>query len=287
MTATEASGGTSVRAYSDVEYVFEPHTAEMPALRPYLQELWDRRQFIAETARAEIRGKRSNAVVGQLWALLDPIFQALVYFFLITAIRGSARDVTTLIFCVFMFNLTGIALNSGGKSIVQSRGLMLNSSFPRAMLPLVSIYKGLLGLAPAMVIYLVIHLALGRPISSGVVLLPLLLAIQTVCNIGLAMLVATITVFVRDMTNALTYISRVMLFTTPVIYGAETLSPTIRNILFWLNPYFALFTCYRAIVLGGVPDGRSVIQAILLAAVVFVVGARAFLSHERAFALRL
>ena len=57
---------------------------------------------------------------------------------------------------------------------------MLNSSFPRAMLPIAAVYKGLLGLVPAMAIYLVIHLALGQPFGAGLATLPFLLAIHTV-----------------------------------------------------------------------------------------------------------
>ena len=125
MTATEAPGATSVRAYSDVEYVFEPHSAEMPALRPYLSDLWERRSFIGEMARAEeSRGKRSSAVIGQLWAVLDPMFQAAIYFFLITVLRGGNRgkaELCALIFCVFMFSLTMTALNKGGRSILWAR----------------------------------------------------------------------------------------------------------------------------------------------------------------------
>src|SRR4051794_18921929 len=137
MTSTEAREATSARAYSDVEYVFEPHSAEMPPLRPYLRDLWERRRFIAEMARADIKGKRNSTVAGQLWAVLDPLFQAAIYFFLITVLRGGARggaELASLIFCVFLFQLTAGALNDGGRSVVSNKGLMLNSSFPRAML---------------------------------------------------------------------------------------------------------------------------------------------------------
>jgi len=289
MTATEAPGATSVRAYSDVEYVFEPHSAEMPALRPYLSDLWERRSFIGEMARAEIRGKRSSAVIGQLWAVLDPMFQAAIYFFLITVLRGGNRgkaELCALIFCVFMFSLTMTALNKGGRSILSGKSLMLNSTFPRAMLPLASIYEGLVSLIPAMCVYAVLHLVCQQPIGAGIATLPLLLAIQTVLNIGFAMLIATITVFVRDMTNALTYVTRILMFTTPVIYSTATLSPTLQRILAF-NPFFALFVCYRAVVAGGMPPGGSLLQAIGWAIIIFAIGTRAFLSHERAFAMRL
>jgi teichoic acid transport system permease protein len=290
MTSTEAPGATSVRAYSDVEYVFEPHAAQVPALRPYLRDLWDRRRFIVEMARADIRGKRTSTVAGQLWALLDPIFQAAIYFFLLTVLRGSQRGtapyLAPLIFCVFMFSTTASALNEGGKSIVAGKNLMLNSTFPRAMLPLTTIYKGLLNLVPSLGIYLVIHLVLRRPLGPGLTMLPLLIGIQTVLNIGLALLISTLTVFVRDVGNALTYVSRILLFTTPVIFGVETLSPGLQRVLSW-NPLFDLFSAYRVIIAGGVPSGGMVFRAAFFALVIFLLGARTFLTHERAFALKL
>ena len=291
MTATEAPGATSVRAYSDVEYVWEPHSAEVPALRPYLSDLWERRRFIAAMARAQIRGKRSSAVAGQLWAVLDPIFQAAIYFFLITILRGGSSRSTpaylsALIFCVFLFNTTTVSLNEGGRSIINGKGLMLNSSFPRVMLPLTSVYKGLVNLVPSMAIYVVIHLVLGQPIGSGIAVLPLLLGIQTILNTGIAMLVATLTVFVRDISNALSYVSRLLLFTTPVIYPATTLSGSMQAILRW-NPLFALFSAYREVVAGEVPDASLIFQALAFAVAIFLIGGRVFLSHERAFAMRL
>ena len=92
MTATEAHGASSVRAYSDVEYVFEAHKAELPDLRVYLRDLLERRGFVTEKAKADIRGKRNSTVAGQLWAVLDPLFQAIIYFFLITVLRGGGSD---------------------------------------------------------------------------------------------------------------------------------------------------------------------------------------------------
>jgi ABC-type polysaccharide/polyol phosphate export permease len=61
---------------------------------------------------------------------------------------------------------------------------------------------------------------MGQPFGGGLAMLPFLLAIHTVLNLGVAMAVATITVYFRDLGNMMTYISRVLLFTTPVIYPA-------------------------------------------------------------------
>ena len=62
--------------YSDVEYVFEPHTRTLPDIYEYAESMWERRHFMQELARADIRTARSRTFFGNLWSVLDPLFQA-------------------------------------------------------------------------------------------------------------------------------------------------------------------------------------------------------------------
>jgi teichoic acid transport system permease protein len=275
-----------------VEYVFEPHAVELPPLKPYLQELWDRRRFVKASARAEIQGKRSSTIAGQFWAVLDPLFTATIYFFLIQILRsgqggrGSSYQMTLLISGIFLFQFTRTSLNEGARSVVGGRGLLLNSAFPRALLPISSVYKGLLELAPAGGVYLVIHIALGRPIGSGIAFLPLLLVLHTALNLGLALLFAALTVFMRDVTQLMQYLLRVLFFVTPVLYPVSFLPPGVRTGMAF-NPLFPVFAAYQAVIGGGVPTNLQLVGALLWAVVFLVVGGGLFLSHERAFALHV
>jgi ABC-type polysaccharide/polyol phosphate export permease len=277
---------------TDVEYVFEPHAVKLPPLRPYLQELWDRRRFVKTLARTEIQGKRSSMVAGQLWALLDPLFQAGIYFLLISILRGgqggrgSAYQMTLLISGIFLFSFTRRSLMDGARSVIGGRGLLLNSAFPRALLPISCVYKGLLELAPAGVIYLVIHIALGRPIGLGVVFLPTLLLLQTALNLGLALLFAALTVYMRDVTQLMGYLLRVLFFITPVLYPVSFLPSGIRTAMSF-NPLFPVFAAYQEVVGGGVPTIGQLAGSLFWAVLFLVAGGGLFLSHERAFALHV
>ena len=73
---------TAAREYSDVEYVFEPHSATMPNLREYVAGLWERRTFMVALAQADLRGSRAKTRLGAVWTVLDPLFMAAIYFFL-------------------------------------------------------------------------------------------------------------------------------------------------------------------------------------------------------------
>ena len=291
MSTIEAGASRSVDPAA-VEYVFEPHAVELPPIKPYLQELWDRRRFVKASARAEIQGKRSSTIAGQFWAVLDPLFTAAIYFFLIQILRGgqggrgSSYQMTLLISGIFLFQFTRTSLNEGARSVVGGRGLLLNSAFPRALLPITSVYKGLLELAPAGAVYLVIHIAFGRPIGSGIAFLPLLLVLHTAINLGLALLFAALTVFMRDITQLMQYLLRVLFFVTPVLYPVSFLPPAVRTGMAF-NPLFPVFAAYQAVIGGGVPTNLQLVGALFWAVVFLVVGGGLFLSHERAFALHV
>jgi teichoic acid transport system permease protein len=286
-----AASPSGERAYSDVVQVFEPNALTFPPLGPYFEELLDRRPFITELAMAEVRGQRSTTFLGELWSLIDPLFQAAIYWFLFSVIRGSdgprsSAFVTAIISSVFLFNFTRISINDGGRAIVRNKGLVLNAIFPRGLLPVAEVYKGWRSTVPAFIIYVPIHLALGGPITSSFLLLPLLLVLLTGINLGLAFLFSTATAYSKDVSQLLNYILRILMFATPVVYPVSLLSPTIRSVLAW-NPLFALFTAFQQIITGEVPSPGLFLQSTLWAIVLLVAGVWVFLRHERSFGLYL
>jgi teichoic acid transport system permease protein len=284
----------STDEYSDVEYVFEPHSATLPDLREYLAALWDRRQFMVELARSDLRSLRSRTALGNIWSVLDPLFQAGIYFFLYTVIRGGKSGGATagraflpvLIADFFLFSLSMAALNEGGGSIKRGKGLMLNSSFPRALLPVTSVYKSLRRFVPCIFVFVVLFPLAGGKVGSGLFLLPLLFFLQTIMSVGIALVVSTFVTLVPDGNNLISYVSRVLFFVTPVVYPVSLLPAGVKLFISW-QPLFSLFASYQAVFSGQVPGAGLVALTALWSGVLLVVGAQVFLRHERQFALHL
>jgi ABC-type polysaccharide/polyol phosphate export permease len=279
-------------ARTAVVQVFEPNSFVLPSLRQYAAELWARRRFLVELAEAEVRGLRSSTFLGELWTLADPLFQATLYWFLFIAIRGSTGGgrsteyVTTIIGSVFLFNFTRIAISEGGRSILRHKGLVLNAVFPRALLPISEVYRGVLSTVPALAVYAVVHVVMRAPITQAVLVLPLLLVIQAVLNLGLALLFSTVTAYFKDVSTLLNYVVRLLTFATPVVYPVSTLSPGIRQVLAW-NPLFALFSAFQSVITGQIPSFGLILQSAFWAALLLVSGVWVFLRHERSFALHV
>jgi len=280
---------TTASEYSEVEYVFEPHASAMPNVRDYVMALWARRQFMVELARADLRAARSRAILGNFWSVLDPLFQAAIYFFLYAVLRSGSSQIEflpILIGGIFLFGLSTAALGEGGSSIRRSKGLMLSSTFPRAMLPLTVVYKTYRKFVPMACVFLVLFPLVGGKFGPGLFLLPLVFGIQLVMNIGISLLVATYVTLVPDGTNVVQYVTRILFFATPVIYPISLLPAAAKVLIAW-QPLFALFASYQAIFGGDVPRFTDVLQAMVWAVGLLVLGAWVFLRREREFTIHL
>jgi ABC-type polysaccharide/polyol phosphate export permease len=276
--------------YSDVEYVFEPHSPALPDLPQYFAALRDRRQFMVELARADMRSLRTSTALGNIWSVLDPLFQAGIYYFLYAVLRkGSTNQkqfLPILIGGFFLFQLSLNALGEGGGSIKRAKGLLLASTFPRALLPITTVYKSLRGFVPSAFVFLVLFPLVGGKYGSGLFLLPLLFIMQQVMNIGIALLVSTFVTLVPDAANVMQYITRVLFFATPVVYPVALLPARAKVFIGW-QPLFPLFASYQAIFSGTMPKLALLIETALWSIFLLVVGTRVFLRHEREFAMHL
>jgi ABC-type polysaccharide/polyol phosphate export permease len=279
----------AARHREDELQIFRPYHGRLPPLREYVFALWHRRKFVSTLARTELRAAHFNTLLGQFWTVLNPLMLAGVYFLLIQVLRGGRAGIdrfTLLVGCVFLFYYSRNSVQGGARSIVAGSGLILNTVFPRALLPLTAVLEALLRLIPSLLVYAVIHVATRQPITAALTVIPLLLVIQTVFNLGVAMLVATIGVYFRDVINALQYLTRTWLYATPVIYRVEDLTPGLKAVLSW-NPLFHLFASYQAILTGSGVRSYDVLVAAVWSLVFFAAGSLIFLVREREFAVRI
>ena len=273
-----------------VVQVFGPHDAARPELGPYVAELWRRRRFLEVLAKTRLKAARNNTFAGQLWAILDPLLQAGVYFLLIGLLRGGAQSTAErlllLVGQVFIFTYTAHCMNYGARSVSSGASLLLNARFPRALLPVAAVYRAWLEFLPSMAIYLVLFILAGRPLGPGLVYVPLLFALQTATGLGFALLLSTAQVFIKDISNLLGYVIRIMLFSAPIIYTTELLTPNLQKIVVF-NPIYPLHASWERILMGEMPPASLIAMTVFWSALFLTSGIYVFLSKERLFALEL
>jgi teichoic acid transport system permease protein len=272
--------------------VYESTASGLPQLRPYLTDLWGRRRFIWHLARTDLKAEHYDSAIGQVWVVLDPLLMAAVYFLLRTVVRpsgnASARSaiIAHLVWAVFFFTFVSNAMQTGARSLLSGRNLILNASFPRAVLPLVSIVKSVFDFLPTMLVYFAFHAVLGQPFGLSLIMLPVVIVILTLMNVGLALLFAPLMVFFRDTSGFLPYINRIWLYITPALFFISEIPPKLLAYLRW-NPLFPSFAALEQIFNAHFPSAGYLLAALAWAVGFFLVGAIVFLAREREFAVRL
>ncbi|HSK15813.1 MAG TPA: ABC transporter permease [Gaiellaceae bacterium] len=285
----EGRRGRGIDYAAEVQ-VYEPHRAGLPPLGAYLRELWRRRHFVLELSRANLRAQHFNTFFGQLWLILNPLFLALVLMALVTIVRGGSRGtefLAHLMLCLFAFRLVSGSVSQGAKSVTSGGKLILNSAFPRSLLPLAAVVTGFMRFVPTLLLFAIMFVVAGLPVGPHMLWSLPIFGFLVVFGLGTAMLMATAQVYFRDLANFLPYFTRIWLYASPIIYYAHEVPERFEPIL-WANPLFPMLASLsEALAEGKAPTPAYLGAGLAWAVGALVVGFLVFVSREREFAVRL
>ena len=269
--------------------VYEPFRAGLPPLRKYWRSLWARRTFISEYSRSELREQHFDSIFGQLWLVLNPLMLSAVYFLLIVIIGGSGGSIRYghLTASLFLFYLVSNSLSGGVKSVTAGQRLILNTAFPRMMLPISATVIAFFKFIPTLLVFMIMRTLLGLPFGWEMLWSIPIILIALIFSLGVAILISTVNVYFRDIASFLPYLTRTILYLSPILYEASALKPEFR-VFQYFNPLFSILESWSlSIVHAQTPHLSSMLTALAWALGVFLVGTYFFLSREREFAVRL
>jgi teichoic acid transport system permease protein len=155
------------------------------------------------------------------------------------------------------------------------------------MLPISATVVAIFKFTPTLAVFFILRSIIGLPFSWEMLwALPVLL-IALFMSLGMAITISCVNVYFRDIANFLPYITRSLLYLSPILFEASSLSPQIRAYEIF-NPLFYLLDSWsRALVYASAPDMNALLQSSLWALGIFLLGTYFFLSRERDFAVRL
>src|ERR1041385_1397553 len=199
--------------YRDDEYaerhVYVPHKVGLPPLGHYLKLVWKRREFALELSRTTMRAKHFDTAFGQLWLLLNPLLLGSVYFLLVDLIRRHPRPLSFfahLLGGLFLYQVLQTGATEGSNSVVRGGGLILNTAFPRTLLPLASMATSFKRFVPTLAIWAIIHFAAGGGLTIYMLWAIPIVAMVTVFSTGVAMFCGAAQVYFRDLSSFLPYL---------------------------------------------------------------------------------
>ena len=281
--------------------VFEPHHSSLPPLKPYISEFWRRREFATELSKFSDKAEYLESKLGKVWLVLNPLFLAVIYYLLVTIIQGKSTQTSSFtVLChiligLFTFYFAQNCILLGAQSITSGGRLILNQAFPRSLLPLSSAISAARQFLPTLPVYISIVI-IGKLVLSDTelpgltwnyLLIPIILMLLIITSFGLSLLFATMNVYFRDTTKLLSYIMRIWLYASPVLWQPDMLTGWHRIILY-LNPLGPILSANSRIWIDGMtPTPSQLIGCLFWAFTAILFGGYFFISRERDFAVRI
>jgi len=280
--------------------VFEPHKASLPPLIPYIKEFWNRRVFAIELARFNDKAEYLGSRLGKVWLILNPLLLGIVYYVVIVIIRGGSDHngltrLNHLLIGLFTFYFAQSTVMAGAQSITLGGRLILNQAFPRTLLPFSCAIQAFREFLPTIPVYILV-LLVGNWLSpatkfAGVswnfLWIPFVIACIALTAFGLALLFATMNVYFRDTNKLLTYITRIWMYLSPILWLPSSLHGKSK-LLLYINPLGPALTGNSRIWIDDTGLSQNVILGCIFWAVTSMcVGGYFFISRERDFAIRI
>ncbi|MDO5698375.1 MAG: ABC transporter permease [Dermatophilus congolensis] len=272
---------------------YEPHRAGLPNLKVYFRDLWQRREFAAANSRAGMRAANTMTFFGQAWLVINPLLLAFVYYLLVSVLKGGEFNPQLLAHItggIFVYYFFQGAVLSGTSSVTGAGKMVVNTSFPRLLLPIGAVRTGLFRFFPTIPVYFIFHILAGNPFTWVTFLVtPFFLAFLVIFATGLAAFFSAAQVYFRDTSSFLPYIMRIWLYVSPVLWTLQDIQGhQAMKALAPFNPLYWIIGGYgEALQQGVLPDWTVWAMAFGWSTIVLVAGCFYFLTRERDFAVRL
>ena len=249
-----------------------------------LRDLWTYRELLYFLTWRDVKVRYKQTLLGAAWALLQPLLLMLIFTFFFARLAGidSGRVPYPLFAYAGLLPWTFFAnaVANGGNSLVGSTNLITKVYFPRMFIPAAAVGAGLVDLAIAFGMLIVLMIYYGVELQRGLVWLPALVVLTTLLALGVGMLMSAFNVKYRDIRYALPFMIQVWMFASPVIYPI----PDSWRWLLALNPMTGIIEGFRAALFGQPVDGFALGLSAAITLVLLVCSAFVFTRMEKSFA---
>jgi len=245
--------------------------------------------------KRDISGRYKGSVFGMIWSIIEPIVLLAVYTLFFGILLGmrlrndpSLSSFALEVFCAIVIWLAITeALNRSTVVIFENTSLVKKVIFPAEILPLKVTCSALVHQGLGLFVLLLGLLFLGKNITWTWFLLPLLILPQFLLTAGISWILASVTVFIRDIRQIVSLSTLCWMFLTPIFYPEYIIRDFAGGkFTFWLtlNPAAALIHNYRNILVRGCcPEWISYGYVLILGIFFFFFGLWWFNKTKKAF----
>lgn len=214
------------------------------APREIIASLWRNRYLIKKSIQREVVGRYRGSFLGIFWSFFHPMFMLAVYTFVFSVVfkarwqsgSDSKTEFALILFAGLMvFNLFSECINRAPSLILAHASYVKKVVFPLEILPWVVIGGATFHLGISLAVWLIAYTLLFGVPHATALLLPVVLVPLVLFTAGLSWWLASLGVYLRDVSQFVSIVTTAMMFLSPIFYSTASLPEQFRVIM-QLNP---------------------------------------------------
>lgn len=218
------------------------------------------RELVYNLAVRDLRLKYKRSTIGIAWSLLNPLLMMAVYTIVFSVWLRAVNTPPDRPYWVLVvggllaWTFFSSAWGSAPGAFVHSSNLVSRVFFPIEALPIAGVLANFVNFLVSLTILLIVLAIVRIPLGASLVLLPVILIAQLAFTIGISLLIATLTVYLRDLEHLIGVALMALMYLSPVIYPLDAnLVPQLGRWIPYLklNPLAWFLDNYHAVLYYG------------------------------------
>jgi len=252
----------------------------------------ENKEIYISLVKNDFRSRYNGSAFGIFWGFIQPLITVLVYWFVFqVGLRSGERPDGTpyilwLISGIIPWFFFSEALGVMTNSFVEYGYLVKKVHFRMGLIPMIKIGSALIVHVVFLTFSTIILNFYGYQADWFYFQLIYYMGAMIFLLIGMGLLVSSITVFFRDMSQIVSIVIQVGFWIIPIVWGSEMLPPVVK-IIFQMNPVYYIVEGYRESLVSTIPFWEHPIQTLYfwsVATIVFAVGLKVFRKLKTSFA---
>jgi lipopolysaccharide transport system permease protein len=235
--------------------------------------------LILELTKRDFSDRFAGSILGSIWAFIWPIVSLFIYIVIFGKLMGGKLPGTSEIYAYSVYLTVGLLpWTAFSNSIYRSTSVFLDTkhliSKIKLSLPSLLIYIILsesITYVIAMALFFIFLFLNGHQFSPSLIMLPYLFYLQQLFAFGFGLLAATLTVFIRDLKEAIGIMLQLWFWFTPIVYVQDILPEFLKKVMIY-NPAHIIISSYRSIFVfnDSPPYGALIILTIITHSIILI-----------------
>lgn len=258
-----------------------------------IRSLSKNRQLIWQMTKRDVVGRYRGSILGLTWSFFNPLIMLTVYTFVFsvafkarwhTGSDSKTEFALALFVGMIAHGLVSECINRAPTLIISNANYVKKVIFPIDILPWMAMGTTIFHTLISLTVWCLFYISVNHFFHWTALFLPLIFLPLILFSMGLAWFLASLGVYLRDISQITGVFSTMLMFLSPVFYPVSNL-PEKYQVFLYANPLTFIIEQARDVLLWGkLPNWQSLGIAMFVSLLVAWLGFAWFQKTRRGFA---